>query len=131
MTDSMSIGTFLAVNFLWLLFRSMALIQFKEFLERIFCFRDMSITEGMLQGFVLPETALIFDTLGLNGLNGAVRGLSAVIFLAVSFFLCLVPENNYRKLDKISFGSMLLSAAAFIWAFLCLSSESVFVYFNF
>ena len=28
-------------------------------------------------------------------------------------------------------GVVLLSAAAFIWAFLCLSSESVFVYFNF
>ena len=125
------LGTFLAVNLLWLLFRSMALIQYKEFLERIFCFQNMGITGDMLQRFVLPETVLIFDTLGLNGLNGAVRGLSAVIFLAASFFLCLVPENNYRKLDKISFGSMLLSAAAFIWAFLCLSSESVFVYFNF
>ena len=124
-------GTFLAVNFLWLLFRSMALIQYKEFLERIFCFRDMGITEGMLQSFVLPEAALIFDTFGLNGLNSVVRGLSAVVFLVASFLLCMIPENNYRKLDKISFGSMLLSAAAFIWAFLCLSSESVFVYFNF
>ena len=109
----------------------MALIQYKEFLERIFCFRDMGITEGMLQSFVLPEAALIFDTFGLNGLNSVVRGLSAVVFLVASFLLCMIPENNYRKLDKISFGSMLLSAAAFIWAFLCLSSESVFVYFNF
>ena len=125
------LGTFLAVNFLWLLFRSEALIQYKEFLERIFCFRNMSITGGLLQEFVLPETDFIFTTLGLNGLNDAVRGLSAVIFLVASFLLCLIPENNYRKLDKITFGSMFLSAAAFIWAFLCLSSESVFLYFNF
>ena len=85
----------------------------------------------VFQEFVLPETDFIFTTLGLNGLNDAVRGFSAVIFLVASFLLCLIPENNYRKLDKITFGSMFLSAAAFIWAFLCLSSESVFLYFNF
>ena len=125
------LGTFLAVSMLWLLFRSMALIQYREFLERIFCFRDMGITEGLLQAFVRPEITLILEAFGLAGLNGAVRGLSAVILLAVSFVICLIPENNYRKLDRIGTGSMLLSAAAFVWAFLCLSSESVFVYFNF
>ena len=124
-------GTFLAVNMLWLLFRSMALIQYKEFLERIFCFADMGISEGFLQSFVKPETAFLFEALGLSGLNGAMHSLYAVILLAVSFIICLVPENNYRNLDRIGTGSMLLSAAAFSWAFLCLSSESVFVYFNF
>ena len=124
-------STFLAVNMLWLLFRSMALIQYKEFLERIFCFADIGITEGFLQSFVKPETAFLFEVLGLSGLNGVVRSLYAVILLVVSFVICLVPENNYRNLDRIGTGSMLLSAAAFSWAFLCLSSESVFVYFNF
>ena len=126
-------GTFLAVSMLWLLFRSMAMIQYKEFLERIFCFQDMSITEGMLQAFVLPETTFIFETLGLTGLDRVVRGLSAGLFLAASFIICLIPENNYRNMEKnkIGIGSMLLCAAAFVWSFLCLSSESVFVYFNF
>ena len=124
-------STFLAVNMLWLLFRSMALIQYKEFLERIFCFADIGITEGFLQSFVKPETSFLFEVLGLSGPNGVVRSLYAVILLVVSFVICLVPENNYRNLDRIGTGSMLLSAAAFSWAFLCLSSESVFVYFNF
>ncbi len=124
-------GTFLAVNMLWLLFRSMALIQYQEFLERIFAFRDMGITEGFLQSFVQPETVMAFEAFGLSGVSGVARALYVAALLVVSFIICLVPENNYRTLDRIGTGSMLLSAAAFSWAFLCLSSESVFVYFNF
>jgi len=33
-----------------------------------------------------------------------------------------------KKLDAIN---MVLCAAAFVWAFLCLGAESVFVYYNF
>ena len=91
----------------------------------------MAVKKELLQQFVLPETPFFFETLGLTGLDNSVRGLSAAIFLISSALLCLIPENNYINRDRIGPGSMILCAVAFVWAFLCLSSESVFVYFNF
>ena len=54
-----------------------------------------------------------------------------LLFILAGFIICLVPENNYRQGNKLGIVSMVLCAAAFVWAFLCLSSESVFVYNNF
>ena len=125
------IGTMLAVSLLWLLFRSGTIEQYGALLEKILCFKKMAVTKELLQQFVLPETPFIFETLGLTGLDSTVRGLSAVIFLIGSALICLVPENNYRNSGRIGVMNMVLCAAAFTWAFLCLSSESVFVYFNF
>ena len=39
--------------------------------------------------------------------------------------------DGYRNSGRLGIVNMVLCAAAFTWAFLCLSSESVFVYFNF
>ena len=40
-------------------------------------------------------------------------------------------ENNYKKLEDKTGGMLLVSAIAFVWGVICLSGESVFVYFNF
>ena len=130
-TGAKWVGTMLAVSFLWLLFRSGTAEQYLATLEKIFCFKKMAVTKELLQQFVLPETPFLFETLGLTGLDSTVRGLSAAIFLIGSALICLVPENNYRNSSRIGLVSMVLCATAFVWAFLCLSSESVFVYFNF
>lgn len=122
--------TFLFVNLLWLLFRADSISQWWSILKTMFAFQDMSISNGLIKAFVLPETTLIMDLLHMNGWNDAVRGLSLILFTLGAFLLCLIPENNYkwRKKNPVT---MILSAIAFIWGFLCLSSESVFVYFNF
>lgn len=125
------IYTFGAVNVLWLLFRSDSIGQWHTILYRILTFQSTEISDGMIDSFILPETTFLFNMLHINSINEQVRGLSLLIFTAAGFFICLVPENNYKMQDKRNVFNMALAAAAFVWGFLCLSSESVFVYNNF
>ena len=123
--------TFLTVSVLWLLFRSDSIEQWVDILGKIFTFSDISISDGLINAFVLPETPFILSTLMLTGVDAAVRGFSMMIFIASAFGICLIPKNNYRKLDDNNWAMLFLSVIAFVWGFLCLSSESVFVYFDF
>lgn len=123
--------TFLVVNVLWLLFRSDTIAQWQEILYKIVTFQDMSISEGMINAFILPETTFIFTTLKLTATNIVVRGFSLLLFTFAGYGICLLPENNYKKLDSNNWFMLIISVIAFVWGVLCLSSESVFVYFNF
>lgn len=124
-------GTFSTVNILWLLFRSDSIRQWHELLFKMFTFRNMAISDGLINSFVLPETAFLLKILGLGKVNAKVRGFSLLLFVIAAYLICLVPENNYKKLEKNNWLTMIMAAAAFVWSFLCLSNESVFVYFNF
>ena len=123
--------TFLAVNILWLLFRSENITQWKDILIKMYSFQSMEVSDGLINSFILPETSFLFNMLNMETLNTTVRGLSLLIFTVAAFLICLVPENNYKRLKNNNLITLILSAAAFVWGFLCLSSESVFVYFNF
>lgn len=123
--------TFFAVNILWLLFRSDSVSQWILILEIMFKFENTSVSDAFLEEFGLPEYSFINNELYLESLYSTVRGFSLVLFIFSAFFICLVPENNYRNLKKNNWIYMFISAIAFIWGFLCISTESVFVYSNF
>lgn len=124
-------GTFLTVNVLWLLFRSDTIPQWKTILYRILTFQDLSVSSGLMEEFELPERKVFRNIFYMSSLEAEVRGFWMLLFLCVSMGLCLIPENNYRKIFKNNGFWMLVAAGAFIWGFLCLGSESVFVYFGF
>ena len=123
--------TFLSVNILWLLFRSESIQQWKSLLVRMLTFKNMAISDGLINSFDMPECSFFYDIFHLTSVNSAVRGFSMSIFIMAAFLICLVPENNYKTLHKTTWFNVVVCAVAFVWAFLCLSSESVFVYFNF
>ncbi|MBQ6231205.1 MAG: MBOAT family protein [Eubacterium sp.] len=123
--------TFLTVSVLWLLFRSDSIEQWQSILYKIFTFENISVSDGMTNAFVLPETAFVFSTFKLKAIDAAIHGLSLLLFTAAGFGICLIPKNNYRKLDDNSWVMLFISVIALVWGFLCLSSESVFVYFDF
>lgn len=124
-------GTFFIVNMLWLLFRSDTIEQWRSLILKMFTFQDMSVSDGLINSFVLPETAFIFKILHLDGINEAVHGFSMLIIGLFAYGICLIPQNNYKSQKKNNWLIMIMAAVAFVWSFLCLSSESVFVYFNF
>lgn len=123
--------TFVILNFSMLLFRAGSVSQWRELMYRILMVRDMGVRDELLDTFLLPETDFLFRMLHLTDLGMQYRGLSMALFMAAGFVICLIPKNNYRRLEKLTPGSMVLASLAFVWAFLCLSSEAVFVYFNF
>lgn len=123
--------TFLFVNILWLLFRADSIEIWREMLSTMFHFQNMAVSDGLIKAFELPESKFIFEKLHLAQANAEVRGLGMLTFVVSAFLICMVPDNNYRNIGKTNVFNMFACAVAFIWAFLCLSSESVFVYFNF
>ncbi len=123
--------TFFAVSILWLLFRSDSIMQWLTILKQIFFFQDMTVSDGLINSFILPELAFLLKIFHLRRINEHVRGFSMLLFGLAGYGLCLIPENNYKNFNKNSWFSLITASIAFIWSFLCLSSESVFVYFNF
>jgi alginate O-acetyltransferase complex protein AlgI len=123
------IVTFALVNVLWLLFSSNSIIQWKDILTTILTFRNNTISIGLASNFQLYEYALLEKIIPyVAGLNDK---FWMVVFSIASLGVCLIPMNNYRNLYKNSFVTMLLSAIAFVWGFISIGGESVFVYFNF
>ena len=123
--------TFAVVNILWLLFGADSIAHWKKILKTMFSFQDTSISAELIKIFEIPESTFIFDRFNLVYINEHVRGGSMLLFIISAFLICLVPDNNYKKMGKIGVFNMIVCAIAFVWSFLCLGSESIFVYYNF
>lgn len=122
--------TFCILNVLWLLFRAESIGQWISILKTILLMQDTTISDGLIRCFTLPEMPFLVNMLYLERLQ-AIRGFWMILYVLFAMGVCLIPENNYKNLEKRSVSRMLLAAVAFVWGFICLSSESVFVYFNF
>ena len=122
--------TFCILNVLWLLFRAGSIGQWISILKTILLMQDTSISDGLIRCFTLPEMPFLVNMLPIERLQ-AIRGFWMILYALFAMGICLIPENNYKNLEKRSVCRMLLAAVAFVWGFICLSSESVFVYFNF
>ena len=123
--------TFFSVNLLWLLFRADRIEDWRAMLKTMFRFQNMAVSDGLIRSFELPEWTFLTDKLHLTQMNADVRGFGMLLVTVAAFFICLVPGNNYKNANKTNALHMFACAIAFVWSFLCLSSESFFVYFNF
>ena len=123
--------TFVVVNILWLLFRSDTIQQWWEILTKIVCVQNLNVSDGIISTFNLQENTFISNVLGLKWSIENIRGFWMNVYILLTGGICLLFDNNYRTLNKKSWIIMIISAIAFIWGFICLSGESVFVYFNF
>lgn len=122
--------TFGLINVLWLLFRADSIVQWLKILKTILIMKDTAISGGLIKCFVLQESGFLTVLLHLRH-AGVIRGFWMLIYLISGMGICLIPENTYKNRDKMSVETMILAAIAFVWGFICLSSESIFVYFNF
>lgn len=127
------IYTFLAVNVLWLLFRADSVAQWKDILSVMLRMENLAISDDLLWTFVLPENQILYGFGILAKLNGFVRGFPAVVVFLFAYLVCMLPENNVRRQvrPRTSVWMVPVCAVALTWSLLCLSSESVFLYFNF
>lgn len=119
--------TFVMVNVLWLLFSAQSVRQWLAMLIKMIRFQDRTVSDKILRIFQIPESVLVRDLLHLQGLP-IDKGIWMVLFMAVSCGICLIPENNYRKLSKNTYLTMVLAAVAFVWSLLSFSTESEFIY---
>lgn len=123
--------TFCTINILWLLFRSDSITQWKDILKVIISMQNTNISEGLINTFSLPEIPFLANLLHIQTIVGLIRGFGLWFYIILAFGICLVPNNNYNSMEKRSLWTAFLAGIAFVWGIICLSSESVFVYFNF
>ena len=107
------------------------MVQWKTILKSMARLDNTTISDGLINCFLIQESTFLNDIFHLHIFANNIRGFWLLLFIFVSFGICLIPENNYRSRKKLSVGSMFLAFIAFVWGFICLSGESVFVYFNF
>ncbi len=123
--------TMVWVGVLWLLFSANSVEQWLAILGKALSIRNISISDGLVDTFKIVERVFIYDVFHLGTLQKSIKGFDMLLFLLVAIIVCLVPQNNYRMKEKLGVLSMLGTSIAFVWGLLCLSSESVFVYFGF
>lgn len=124
--------TFLLVNILWLLFGLNSPGQWMQMLRNMFSFQDLTLSVELANAFAIPEALFISSVLHIIHMSVyGIFGFWMMIFLIVSFGICLLTENNYRKMSKMSAGNMILAAIVLVWGILCLSTNSEFIYLGF
>ena len=124
--------TFSIVNVLWLLFRSDSVKQWKHVLGLIKGMGSTAVSDGLIKVFTIQEASFLCDySSKINEWSNYIRGFWMLGFIGLAGAVCFLPENNYKTLKKNNFLTMVFAAIAFVWSFICLGSESVFVYFNF
>ncbi|MDO4179617.1 MAG: MBOAT family O-acyltransferase [Phascolarctobacterium sp.] len=123
--------TFAIVNVLWLLFRCDSIKQWITMLGKIVSLDKLQVSAGLMNVFIVPEAIFVFNELHLYKFVTTFKVIFLVLFFVVAFVVCLWPGNNYRSKDVVHSYEVLTAALLFVWGFICLSSESVFVYFGF
>ncbi len=123
--------TFTTVSFLWLLFSAPTISEWIIVIKRICHMQNTTVSEGLIDAFVLPEKNFFINTFHLGNIYEGTRGFCMIVFIIASFIICLIPENNFKNKNKLNVASVIFSAIAFIWGVLCLGKETVFVYFGF
>ena len=116
-------ATFMVVNALWVLFRGENIAQTLEIYRGMVAFDNVALTQ---LNEVMGETANINFPVAID--IAYITGMIAILLFVV--FRC---KNSAAYLERYTprTKTAVAAAALFAVAFLCLSRESVFIYFNF
>lgn len=123
--------TFMTVNVLWLLFRSESIAQWVALLRRLVRMENLNASDRLIEQFILPETEIILRLFQFTWIQEKIRGFVMLTIMGGAMLLCLCVNNNYRmKICKKPITAV-VALLAMAWSLICLSNESVFLYFNF
>ena len=123
--------TFIVVSLLWLTFSVQNMEQLKTILSKIVYMQNTSVSDGLINSFDIVESQVIYYIFHLNTIVSKIRGFNMLAFIFIASFICFVPENNYKKKERLNIASLILASVAFIWGVLCLGTESTFIYNGF
>ena len=121
--------TFIVTNFMWLLFNAGSVVEWIKSIKKIFSFGSMTVSSGLASVFRVSEAPFLEDLLHIGSMRIFTSGIGwMAVYMLSAFFICVIPENNYRSLKKNNYLMMVLAALAFAWGFIYLGTESVFIY---
>ena len=115
-------GTFLAVNFLWVLFRAESFSQALSVYKGMFNFKYVGLSQ-------LPD--IVFD--GLINFPASVDILYVLGLIALLLAVVFISRNSMERSStfKPQRKTMIFTAVLFCVSVLHLARETIFIYFNF
>ncbi len=124
--------TWLFVNAAWVFFRAPNLHSAAALFGRMVSGGVSLPCAGIYDAFCLDEFWYVMKVIGLTGLPYSEMYL-CVLFLAAALYLIFLGRNAAGMAERFRAGkgSMLWTAALFLWCVLSLSGVSTFLYFNF
>ncbi|MCR5054505.1 MAG: MBOAT family protein, partial [Lachnospiraceae bacterium] len=123
--------SFTTVNILWFLFRSDSITMWARGMGHLLKFENMNVSDFIIDAFYVKENDFIYTILGLGNVYQNVHGFTMITSILIALIICLGFENNYRRQWKSSVVTMIVTPFMLLWSLLSLSSEAVFIYFNF
>lgn len=115
--------TFMIVNALWVLFRAEGAAQAVEIYKGMLAFHNINLFQ--LDAVVGPIASINFPaTIDVVYIGALIVALMVVVFKCKNSETCLGGYTVGRK-------TLITASVLFAVAFLCISRESVFIYFNF
>lgn len=114
--------TFLCVNFLWVLFRAESFRQAMGIYRGMFSFNNIAFSQ---------LAAIAYD--GNINFPNIVDYTYIALLLFAGLFLVFFCKNSAEKLKSFRFSlpQLLLTVLMFCLSMLCMTRESIFIYFNF
>ena len=120
-------GTFIFLNFTWLLFRSDSFNQWKSLCKKIISLSDMQVSPQLISQVSLPEFNLLYNYTKIGGwLNTHITGFSMWLLFAVCFWISLNCVNNQERPLHTGITTLIIIPILLMWCLVSLSSISVF-----
>lgn len=125
-------GTFLFVDFAFMLFRADSLRDFGILSANIFTGKAGGISKEMLSAFDVIEFTYLEDHIApLKAVAEGIPSIHMWIFLGIAFTIILLGRNCYEREFRPTIKNALGCIVLLIWSVMSLSGLSSFLYFNF
>lgn len=125
-------ATFLAVDFLWIIFRADNIGTARSYFKQLFALTGFQIRKELLSGFQLEEFTFLEEKIpALQYLSAHITGFYLWLFLLAAFVIVLCFQNNQKAEFKPTAGKSVITVVCMLWSVLSLAGISAFLYFNF
>lgn len=124
------IANLLCISVLWLLFRSDSIEQWIYLLKTMIKFENIKVSAGLLSSVGLVNSE-ISNMLHLNVLDGYIGCFKLIVLFSAGLFLCLYPENCYKRKYLKKVRTVVMTSILFIISLVNMSQGTSFIYLYF
>lgn len=122
--------TFTFINITWIFFRAESLSSAIKILKKVFECRFGEINKELYNCFFNTDLQIVNKIVPIHSLY---KYSSVIIWLGLSFFICMKKSNSYDMMKKFypNIMNCIIMTGLLVWSICSLSGVSTFLYFNF
>ena len=125
------LGTFVFVNFTWLLFRADSVHQAANLLKRILKFESLEVNMELAECYMLKEAIWLDEMTGLSNILPGFPKLCMGVLLIGCLIVCIGITNLHEETFVPTLKKALITPVLLIWSIVSFAGVSTFLCFNF